>query len=747
MSTAQAYDSDVNTGSHSAKAKLPAQCAIGQRLWDNPPKATMDFETRSACVLKECGSWRYSLDPTTEVLCLVFRLPYWEKGRTALWHPAFPRLGMPEANCPEVMELKAWILGGSPVEAHNAWFERGIWTNVMVPRYGWFPIRHDQWRCSAAKAATYGLPRSLEGCTSALRLLIRKDTEGHKLMIKMSKPRKPKVAEVKAWAREVFGFPATAKAKDITISVAITEAGTYQVQAQCGRSSCEGIMPLIWRESVEDLERLFLYCRTDVLAEEGVSHALRDLSPTETKVYLMDQHINEQGFQVDGEAVDAALSIVNEIFSELNAELVELTEGKVLKATQRARMVDWFADQGVHLGDTKGPTLDLWLERRDLEPKVHRCLQLVRSLGRSSTAKYLAAQNWADPATWRIHGGLLYHGAGTGRWSGAGLQPHNFPRGNIKNMELAWEILKTRDVALIEMLYGDVMQCLSYALRGLIIAKPGKQLFVADYAAIEARVLLWLADDQEALGIFRRGECIYMAMASDIYKRPITDKVKQSDERQLGKQAVLGLGYQMGAPKFVDTCAKYNISIEPEFSKYVVDTYRERFWRVRKMWWDQEAAAIAAVKRPGQTIRCGKIQWRVVDGFLHCKLPSGRLLGYAEPLVVNRMTSWGAMKNGLTFMGTDPYTKKWCRQDTYGGMLVENITQAVARDLMAHAMLTCHEGDTYDIILSVHDELIGEADIGKGSVEEFESLMATTPDWAEGCPVVAEGWTGFRYKK
>ncbi len=708
--TSLRYDTS-NTGSYQAKQPPPT---LKAQAWSNPPKATIDFETRSACVLKDCGSWRYSLDPTTQVLCLVFRLPNWEEGRTALWYPAFPHLGIEEAICPERKELEAWILGGGLVEAHNAWFERGIWTNVMVPKHGWFPVRHEQWRCSAAKAAAYSLPRSLDGCTSALKLLIRKDTEGHKLMVKMCKPRKPKVAERKAWIKE---------------------------------HGDDTPMPLMYHESREQMERLWLYCRTDVLAEEGVSHRLRDLNTEETKVYLMDQYINEQGFQVDQAAVEAALSLVDDIFQDLNAELVELTDGRVLKATQRAKMIDWFADQGVNLENTQGPTLDAWLNRHDLPPKVHRCLQLVRSLGRTSTAKYLAAQNWADPATWRIHGGLLYHGAGTGRWAGAGLQPHNFPRGNIKNMELAWEVLKTRDLALIEMLYGDVMQALSFALRGLIVPKPGRELFVADYAAIEARVVFWLADDQSALDIFRRKECIYMSMASDIYGYPVTDKVKQADERQLGKQAVLGLGYQMGGPKFVDTCAKYNIVIEPEFSKFVVDKYRDRFWRVKEMWWNQEAAAIEAVKHPGRTVRCGKIFWRKVEGFLHCKLPSGRLLGYADPIIVKRATPWGAVKDALTFMGVDPYTKKWCRGDTYGGMLVENITQAVARDLMAYAMLNCHEGDTYDIILSVHDELIGEADIGCGSVEEFEDLMATLPDWADGCPVVAEGWSGFRYKK
>ena len=139
--------------------------------------------------------------------------------------------------------------------------------------------------------------------------------------------------------------------------------------------------------------------------------------------------------------------------------------------------------------------------------------------------------------------------------------------------------------------------------------------------------------------------------------------------------------------------------------------------------------------------------WRSFDGFLHCKLPSGRLLGYCDPQVLKKKTPWGEERDCLTYMGVDPYTKKWRRQDTYGGMLVENITQATARDLMADAMLRCHDEGIYDVILSVHDELIAECDEDKGSVEDFEATMAHVPDWAEGCPVAAEGWSGYRYKK
>ena len=712
--------------------------------YDNPHKATIDFETRSACSIKDCGSWRYSLDPTTQVMCLAFRLPNWEAGRTALWHPAFPHLGIEEANCPELEELFDWIKEGKLVEAHNCWFERGIWTNICVPKLGWPEVGHRQWRCSAAKAAAYSLPRSLDGCTLALDLRIKKDVEGSKIMKKMAKPRKPRVAEVKSFVSQQDGVPAI---KQCVVVTTATDTG-WMASVTWDGGEREFHLPFYWHESAELLERLCAYCRVDVLAEEAVSHRLRDLSPKETEIYLMDQAINERGFQLDQEGIAAALEVVDGIFSELNAELVSLTGGQVQKATQRARMIQWFNEMGLPLEDTQGNTIDGWLKREDLGGEVRRGLELVRALGRSSTAKFVAAQNWAAPGTWRVHGGLLYHGAGTGRWSGSGVQPHNFPRGSIKDMDFAWEVIKTRDIAFMEMMYGDVMTLLSHALRGMIVPTPGRKLMVADYAAIEARVVLWLAGDDEALDVFRRRECIYMAMATEIYGRPITDKEKQADERQMGKQAVLGLGYQMGAKKFQATLAeKWGIFIELDFAQLIVDKYREKFWRVKKMWWDQEAAAIAAVKQPGRQFRCGRVRWMCFDGFLHCRLPSGRLLGYCDPRVEQKATPWGEKRDCLTYMGVDPYTKKWRRQDTYGGMLVENITQATARDLMADAMLRCHHEGMYDVVLSVHDELIAECDEGVGSVEDFEAVMAHVPDWADGCPVAAEGWSGLRYKK
>lgn len=681
-----------------------------------PPRATIDFESRSACPLRNTGSWRYSLDPSTEPLCLAFRLPSWEVGRTGLWHPAFPQFDMLESSGTDdddLCELLEWIQAGGLVEAHNAWFERGIWTNIMAARYGWPEIQPSQWRCSAAKAAAHSLPRSLDGVTEALELDIRKDLDGSKVMKKISKPRKARKAERERWARH----------------------GLAERR--------------VWHESKAMLETLFAYCRQDVLAEEAVSEYLDDLTPLETQVYLMDQSINERGFQLDPEAVSTALTLIGKETIRLNKELATVTGGLVKKATQRAQMIEWFATEGLRLMDTQKETIDELLVNRQFRKEITadawRGLEIMRTLGRSSTAKYQAMRNWMCPDG-RVRGGLLYHGAGTGRWSGSGVQPHNFPKGTVKadKLDALWPTLKARKRAFIESEYGGVMEALANALRGAIVAAPGKRLYVADYAAIEARVVLWLADDKTALGIFERHEDIYKDMASDIYGIPMIEVT--GDQRQHGKQAVLGCGYQMGWSKFQATCEKYEIILDDEMAQRIVTAYREKYWRVVNMWRDQEKAALDAL-RYNRPVKCGKVTWKQDGDFLYCVLPSGRKLAYPHPEIHARDTPWGEPKPSLTFMGINPYTRKWSRQTTYGGMLVENITQAVARDLMAEAMLRCEASDTYQVVLSVHDELVAEADEMAGNVQEFEQLMAECPAWAKGCPVEAAGWTGIRYRK
>ena len=276
-----------------------------------------------------------------------------------------------------------------------------------------------------------------------------------------------------------------------------------------------------------------------------------------------------------------------------------------------------------------------------------------------------------------------------------------------------------------------------------MIPTEGKAFFGGDYASIEARVLLWLAEDERALDLFREGKDIYLDLAATIYGVEPESIAKSSIERQLGKQGILGCGYGMGHEKFMGTCDQYGIDIDEGMARKVVETYRNRYNKVKNLWYDMERAAISAVET-GEMKFCGKIGWGMDGDFLYAKLPSKRLMAYYKPEIRMTETPWGKEKLTLTYMATNSVTRKWERDRTYGGKLVENVTQAVARDLMAEAMLRCEEAG-YEVILTVHDEIVTEKE--NGNVKDFEVLMSECPKWADGIPVEVEGWTGQRYLK
>lgn len=733
-------------------------------------QATMDFETRSACDLKKHGSWVYSLHPTTEAMCLVYKLPGQER---KLWHMAHPQHLIGES--PPPYDLFAFILAGGLIEAQNAFFERVIWKNVMARRKGWPEINHIQWRCSAAKASAASLPRSLEGAAKAMKLPVEKDMQGHRLMLKMSKPRKPRKAEREEWKAEHGDEP----------------------------------MPILWSEEEDDIYRLWEYCDRDVESEEMLSDSLPDLIPEELEIWQMDQWINERGAKFDIEMATCALKLAKKWKDVLNEELHQLTG--VSAGSKRAQVKEWLKEnEDLELPDTAATTMEWYIGNVEMSGRARRVCEIVMEVNKTSTRKYQAMIDKAGE-DWRVRDLLMYHGAGTGRWAGKGVQIHNFPARDliVKDFEEAAAAIKSGDLEWCRLLFGDIMKLLSHALRGAIIPEDGYDFMVADYSAIEARCVLWLAGDNKALDVFRSGGDIYCDMATGIYGYPV-NKSDHASERQFGKQAILGLGYGMGYITFLLTCRKYGIYfsraevarimghenlakyeewVKDKFTiedrkpgeqnkrgkniqarrnirrleeerekphevfhelalmKYVVDVYRDRYQDVKAMWYEQEEAAIAAVQKPGSRIPCGKVTWYVEDGWLNCELPSSRCIKYRDPEIKPVKTSWGEVKPALRYMSVDGVTRKWVRTATYGGKIVENITQAVARDIMANAMLVAYKGGKYLTIMSVHDELVSEVKKNEGSIDEFEALMSSLPAWAVGCPITAEADRLTRYKK
>ena len=659
----------------------------------------LDFETRSEADLKKTGAWVYSQHPSTEILCLAAKFDDSPVCLVTGKQLLTAKILRQNHNAP----LYKMIVEGTEIfEAHNAFFEKAIWRNIMVKRFGWPDIPDHRWRCSASVAAYHALPRGLQTVGAALGLDTVKDVEGKRVMLQLSKP-KPKTG----------GF-------------------------------------MKEDDHADKFQTLYDYCKADVDAEHALSKRLGHLPPRELEVWQLDQKINSRGVYVDREAVDAALKILAEYLGKLTKEVEEIGEGFFTTVNQRAKVMEWCQLQGESVtAYDKAYLVDTIKNIKN--PKVKRILEIRQALGKTSTAKYEAMKN-SSAADGRIRDVLMYHGALTGRWSGKLVQFQNLPRGNIKDMATAVKLIKQGSAKRIEMLHGNVMTFMSAAIRGMICAPEGKLLVVSDFAAIEARVLGWLAGSEKMLNQFRNGEDLYKDMASKIYHVPVSEVT--ADQRQLGKAAILGAGYGMGPDKFYQTCLSWGIQVHEGLAKTAIHTYRTTYAHVLQCWYDQEKAAHAAV-RTRQKIICGRVTWFMENGFLKCQLPSGRCMHYYAPKFEQRNADWGGGWE-LTYLGEK--MGKAYRIGTYGGKLVENIVQAIARDLMAEAMIRV-EKHGFEVVLSIHDELVAEfnpltvrvhdEDLFSEELllKKFESLMAETPDWAVGCPVEASGWIGKHYKK
>lgn len=658
----------------------------------------LDFETRSLVDVKETGSWRYSMDPSTVPLCLCYTIDD-QDVRTITFddfNNTYDVFG-DQYYTPNMQKLHELALDETVIfKAHNSMFEYCMWNNVLHKRYGFADLKDlKRWDCTAAKAASHALPRSLGECALALKLSENKDETGKRVMLQLSKPRKPSKND-----------------------------------------------PSIWVNDKEKFNTLYDYCRQDVIVERAIDNSLPNLNKQEKAIWELDQAINSRGIKIDTKALDIALNFINEFKERLNIELQDLTSGAVDKATETKRMTDYLRSH-IPITDLRKSTVEDWIKNVD-NPKLKRVLEIRSQGGKSSTAKLESIKSRVCEDG-RVRDILVYHGASTGRWAGAGIQVQNFPRGVGYNSDMVLDCILLNDLDAFEMMYPDVINAISAGLRGFIIAEDGCDFVTADFAQIEARVVMMLAGCKSGIDDFKHGRDIYLSLAQDIYKRPLTKANK--DERQLGKVGVLGCGFQMGAARFKEHAKNQaGLIISEETAEKTVNAYRTKYPEVVKLWYAQERAAILATKNPGRLYEEGPIKWKVQGNFLYCKLPSGRCLAYPDPMVKIIKTKWDTEKESLTFMAVNGLTKKWEREHTYGGKLVENIVQATARDLMANGMLNTEKAG-YKTVMTVHDEVISEVPEGFGSVEEFEKLLSTPPEWAKDYPIKAEGWRGKRYRK
>lgn len=388
---------------------------------------TIDFETRSKVDIKKAGAWRYAEDESTEVICLSVKI----EGLTArLWIPdkfrdyffdEYENFGIDLKTIVNSAWLANRVSRADTIEAHNAEFERAIWKHKMVPM-GFPEIPIEKWRCSAAKAAACSLPRSLEGACEALNLPVQKDKEGHKLMLKMCKPRRPSKNNPNEW----------------------------------------------WKDPKEFI-RLFKYCIQDVEAEYALSQILPDLSKQEQEVWFLDQKINERGIPIDIESCKAIIKMIEAEEEILLDKMKMITEGEVSSPRQRDATLKWLKKQGYDLPDLTKGTVEKLLETVTYLP-VKAVLEIRQQLGKSSVSKFSAMLKMAGEDN-RARGTLLYHAASTGRWGGRGIQPQNFKRAQIDDIEVLLNFIKAEEYEWVKMLWGEPFDVASKLIRGMICSK------------------------------------------------------------------------------------------------------------------------------------------------------------------------------------------------------------------------------------------------------------------------------------
>lgn len=649
-----------------------------------------------------------------------------------------------------IPEIEVW--------AHNSHFDRTVMRHDMPTRC----LLVQRWRDTMVQALAHGLPGKLSDLCEVLKLPVdqTKDKDGKRLINLFCKPQ-PFKHTLKRFEGE---------SKD-----------DFKARIEAARATWRGRAT---REThPEDWAKFISYAGLDIEAMREVHKRMPmwNYRGAELDLWHLDQRINDRGVAIDLALVHSAIKAVTKAQAELAERTVEMTEGALPSTTQRNKMLEHVANEyGILLDDLQMATVERMVGDPDTPPELRALLEIRLQASTTSTSKYrtLAKGTSKDG---RLRGTLQFNGASrTGRWAGRLFQPQNLPRPTLKQkqIDLGIDALKA---GCADLVFDNVMQLTSSAIRSCIVAPKGKKLVVADLSNIEGRVQCWLATEEWKLQAFRDFDA---GVGPDLYKMAYgksfgvkPDSVTK-DQRQVGKVQELALGYAGGVGAFVTFASAYSIDLDDlarkvlpvapgwavqeaeNFYEWVTEKAKnndhglsrdafiacdtlKRVWRnaheqISMYWAELENACKGAITNHGVTIVCRKVKVRRDGNWLRVVLPSGRAICYPSPKLVD---------GAITYMGMNQYSRKWCRLTTYGGKVFENICQAVARDVMAHNMPHI-EARGYNIGLTVHDELITETeDTDEFSADDLSARLAACPPWALDMPLAAAGFETHRYKK
>ena len=653
---------------------------------------TIDIETRSDKDISKCGVYAYTDTPYFDILLFAYSID------------EQPVQVVDMANGEEIPESILAALADENVvkRAFNVNFERVCLSKYLrknYPQYfqsysidedtvGDF-LNPESWHCSMIHARTLGLPSSLAEVGKVLGIEQQKMTEG-KALIKF------------------FCVP---------------------------YDTIDGVPQFHSPTDYPDKWEIFkAYNKRDVEAELEIDRRLSRFPVPDFlwKEFYLDQEINDRGILVDMQLADKAIGLDAEAKEELTAEMKRLTG--VENPNSVYQLLDWLETQG-YKSDSLGKTQVQELIKTAKEP-VKSVLQMRLQLSKSSVKKYTAMKNTACSDN-RARGMFSFYGASrTGRWAGRNVQLQNLPQNHLPDLTEARELVKYSSFEDIQMLYDDVPDTLSQLIRTAFIPRQGMKFIVADFSAVEARVIAWLAGEEWRMKAFANGEDIYCASASKMFGVPVVKHGENGHLRQKGKISELacGFGGSVGAMKAMGADS---LGLSDTELKQIVTDWREASPHITELWWAVDRAVKKAVKEKTATKTYGLL-FSYEAGFLFIRLPSGRRLAYAKPYI-------GKNKFGgesVTYMGINAQ-KKWDRLESYGPKFVENCVQGIARDLLMYSMQTLSQ---HFIVGHIHDEMIIECPKDT-KLDEICQQMARTPDWAKGLLLRADGYECSFYKK